>query len=151
MTTKKKLSEMTDDELAAVADEVESQARDRARWRETPSSKERQPERDQWVEQNTTSISLRMPNQLLELLKAAAAVEGIGYQTLMKKWLHERMLMLAKERGAKRVDLGSLRSELRADVETLRHLAESGQRSSRTLEPSRPKVATGKVAARGRG
>jgi hypothetical protein len=49
---KKKLSGMTDSEVVAVVDEVESQARDRARWRETASSKERQPERDQWVEQN---------------------------------------------------------------------------------------------------
>lgn len=130
-TRKKKLSGMTDSEVVVVADEVESQARDRARWRETASSKERQPERDQWVEQSTTAISVRMPNQLLELLKAAAAVEGIGYQTLMKKWLHERMLVLAKERGAKRVDLTELRSELRADVENLRRLAESRARLRR--------------------
>ena len=127
-TRKKKLSDMTDSEVVVVADEVESQARVRARWRETVPSKERQPERDQWVEQNTTAISVRMPNQLLELLKAAAAVEGIGYQTLMKKWLHERMMVLAKERGVRRTALGSLRVELRADVEMLRQLAESRRR-----------------------
>jgi hypothetical protein len=69
-----------------------------------------------------------MPNQLLELLKAAAAVEGIGYQTLMKKWLHERMLALAKERGNGH-GLEGLRAELRADIEVLRRLAEARSRS----------------------
>ena len=98
----KKLSEMNDDELLAASDEVELEARDRSRWTETAESKSKQPEREAWLEDNTTPISIRMPNALLEVLRAVAAAEGIGYQTLIKKWLHRDALALAKSRGEKK-------------------------------------------------
>jgi len=39
----------------------------------------------------STTISLRMPGQMLAILKAFAKREGIGYQVLMKRWLDERI------------------------------------------------------------
>lgn len=36
-------------------------------------------------------ISLRMPQELLDRLRAAADLRGEGYQTLMKRWLEERL------------------------------------------------------------
>lgn len=98
----KKLSEMTDAELAAASDEVELEARDRSRWTETEESKSKEPEREAWLDDNTTAISIRMPNALLEVLRAVAASENMGYQTLIKKWLHRDVLALAKSRGAKK-------------------------------------------------
>lgn len=39
----------------------------------------------------STAISLRMPTQMLAILKAFARREGIGYQVLLKRWLDERI------------------------------------------------------------
>lgn len=39
----------------------------------------------------STLISLRVPNQMLEVLKTFAQREGIGYQVLLKRWLDERI------------------------------------------------------------
>jgi hypothetical protein len=38
-----------------------------------------------------TAISLRLPNDLLALLKKFAEREGIGYQVLLKRWLDDRV------------------------------------------------------------
>ncbi len=38
-----------------------------------------------------TPISIRVPTQMLAVLKAFAKREGIGYQVLMKRWLDERI------------------------------------------------------------
>ena len=120
----KKLSEMTDAELAAASDEVELEARDRSRWTETEESKSKQPEREAWLDDNTTAISIRMPNALLEVLRAVAASENIGYQTLIKKWLHRDALDLAKARGEKRETLArSLQGENRQTEKAVASLA----------------------------
>jgi hypothetical protein len=37
------------------------------------------------------AISIRIPAQMLGILKAFARREGIGYQVLMKRWLDERI------------------------------------------------------------
>lgn len=44
----------------------------------------------------STPISLRVPTQMLTLLKEFARREGIGYQVLMKRWLDDRIRV---ERG----------------------------------------------------
>jgi hypothetical protein len=52
----------------------------------------------------STTISLRMPTQMLSILKAFAQREGIGYQVLLKRWLDERIReerdKLAAQQGA---------------------------------------------------
>lgn len=44
-----------------------------------------------------TPISLRMPNDLLLIIREFARREGVGYQVLIKKWLDDR----AKEEAKK--------------------------------------------------
>ena len=39
----------------------------------------------------STMISLRMPIQMLTILKAFAQRQGVGYQVLLKRWLDERI------------------------------------------------------------
>ena len=39
----------------------------------------------------STTISLRVPNQMLSILKEFARRGGVGYQVLMKRWLDERI------------------------------------------------------------
>jgi len=41
--------------------------------------------------QEVTSISIRMPNALLTVLKKFAEREGVGYQVLIKRWLDDRI------------------------------------------------------------
>lgn len=57
----------------------------------------------------STLISLRLPTQMLEILKAFAEREGVGYQVLLKQWLDDRIrqerLVMHKEQP--RVKTGS--------------------------------------------
>lgn len=41
--------------------------------------------------EDAQAISIRMPKQLLVVLKQFAEREGIGYQVLIKKWLDDRV------------------------------------------------------------
>lgn len=113
---------MTDEALAAVSDDVEREGRDRSLWTETEDSRAQQPERAKWVDENMTAISIRMPNGMLDLLRAVAAAEGIGYQTLIKKWLHRDLIQLAKQRREKRSELAK---SLKVDVEEREELLET--------------------------
>ena len=40
---------------------------------------------------STRTISLRLPQALLEGIRAAAAERDVPYQSLMKVWLHEKL------------------------------------------------------------
>ena len=40
---------------------------------------------------SSTLISIRVPAQMLGILKAFAQREGVGYQVLMKRWLDDRI------------------------------------------------------------
>lgn len=46
-----------------------------------------------------TAISIRLPTAMLEVLKAFAEREGVGYQALMKRWLDERIREERKKLG----------------------------------------------------
>jgi hypothetical protein len=56
----------------------------------------------------SVAISLRMPNQLLELLKKFAKREGVGYQVLIKRWLDDRLraelVRIKNERAARSIE-----------------------------------------------
>jgi hypothetical protein len=39
----------------------------------------------------TVAISIRLPEQQLRILKEFARLDGVGYQTLMKRWLDDRI------------------------------------------------------------
>lgn len=42
-------------------------------------------------QEKSEAISVRIPKQLLQILKLIAAKEGIGYQVLIKRWLDDRV------------------------------------------------------------
>jgi predicted DNA binding CopG/RHH family protein len=96
--TNKSWAEMTGAELAAASDEIEAEMLDSTKWVETEESKARAPEREAWAKANTTSINIRMPNDMLDILKAIAEREHVGYQTLMKQWLRAGIEQYAKNR-----------------------------------------------------
>ena len=54
----------------------------------------------------TQSISLRMPNELLAILKVFAAKRKVGYQVLIKQWLDDRVLAERQELFARRRSAG---------------------------------------------
>jgi hypothetical protein len=57
----------------------------------------------------STPISLRLPNQMLEILKAFAEREGVGYQVLLKRWIDDRIRQerFAMQEEQMRVKAGS--------------------------------------------
>lgn len=58
----------------------------------------------------TTQISIRLPDRMIDILKTVASRRGLGYQTLMKQWLDER---IREEAAADDVD-SSLEAQLKA-------------------------------------
>ena len=52
-------------------------------WDDAPDAVPRAPE--------TKPISMRVPVQMLEILKGLASRKGIGYQVLIKQWLDDRI------------------------------------------------------------
>lgn len=45
------------------------------------------------VRPESVAISIRFPAKMLEILRAFAAREGVGYQVLIKRWLDERLVI----------------------------------------------------------
>lgn len=74
----------------ASSEELEREARDWDLRVLTPRGWKDAPEAIPRVGASTT-ISLRMPTQMLSVLKAFAKQEGVGYQVLLKRWLDDRI------------------------------------------------------------
>jgi predicted DNA binding CopG/RHH family protein len=68
----------------------------------------------------STAISIRMPNQLLELLKKFAKHEDIGYQVLIKRWLDDRL----------RAELERIRKEKVSRPSRHAHKTSTGERKT---------------------
>ena len=71
----------------------EQLAREAAEWderRRTPADFRDAPEAIPRAARSV-AISIRMPSDLLELLKRFAEREGVGYQALIKSWLDDRL------------------------------------------------------------
>jgi len=75
------------DDLAAEVESWESGARQHQAWHDAPEAVVRHAE--------SVSISIRFPQKMLEVLRAFAARERVGYQVLIKRWLDDR---IAQER-----------------------------------------------------
>jgi hypothetical protein len=56
----------------------------------------------------SVSISIRLPRQMVEILKEFARRSGLGYQVLMKRWLDDR---IRQERDRLRQEQERLRRE----------------------------------------
>jgi hypothetical protein len=95
-------------------------------------------------------ISLRMPQGLLDRLRAAATLRGEGYQTLMKRWLEER---LGEDAGiSPPPDLDALPDDIVSSVELspeqVRTLAVHGELLLRLRSPARATQRRGTSKAR---
>ena len=73
----------TETELADEARRWDNRELTPKGWEDAPDAVPRAKE--------SVAISLRVPAQMLEILKEFARREGIGYQVLMKRWLDERI------------------------------------------------------------
>src|SRR5262245_8616523 len=74
---------MTDEELAEEARRWDQREVTPAGWEDAPEAVPRSKE--------SVPISIRLPRQMVEILKEFARRAGIGYQVLMKRWLDERI------------------------------------------------------------
>ena len=73
----------SDEELATEAKRWASRDFEPSEWIDAPEAVPRQGA--------ATPISIRIPTRMLNIMKAFAKREGIGYQVLMKRWLDDRI------------------------------------------------------------
>lgn len=76
--------------------EFNSEAEERAFWESTDSSQypdwsKAEKVRFPNLKPSSTSISLRLPNAMLERVKVAANKRDVPYQSLIKTWLAEKL------------------------------------------------------------
>ena len=108
-----RLAAMTDAEADAVVDaEIEEAKRQGATWEPAPGGDRLGPEG------RTTPVSMRMPIGLQTAIKEIASARGVRYQTLIMRWLEEKV---AEERSQADTVL------IRITSEALRRALETGQ------------------------
>ena len=76
--------------------EFRSEAEERAFWENHDSAEhidwsKAEPVRLPNLKPSSTSISLRLPNALIERIKVAANKRDVPYQSLIKTWLTEKL------------------------------------------------------------
>jgi predicted DNA binding CopG/RHH family protein len=91
---------MTNEELAEEARRWDNREITPAGWEDAPEAVPRAKE--------SMQINIRLPRQMVEILKEFARRSGIGYQVLMKRWLDER---IRQERERFRQEQERLRRE----------------------------------------
>src|SRR5438552_248925 len=91
---------MSNEELAEEARRWDAREVTPAGWEDAPDAVPRAKE--------STQINIRLPRQMVEILKEFARRSGIGYQVLMKRWLDER---IRQERERFRHEQDRLRRE----------------------------------------
>ena len=108
-----RLAGMTDAEVDAVVDaETEEAKRQAATWEPAPGGDRLGPEG------RTTPVSMRMPVGLQNAIKEIAGARGVRYQTLIMRWLEEKV---AEEKSETETVL------LRITSDALRRALETGQ------------------------
>jgi predicted DNA binding CopG/RHH family protein len=80
----------TDQELAEEAKSWDERRLTPAGWQDALEAVPRVEE--------SIAISIRLPRQMLTILKEFASRAGTGYQVLMKRWLDERIRKEAQQR-----------------------------------------------------
>lgn len=104
-----RLARMTDAEVDA---EIEQARQQGAVWEPAAGGDRLGPEG------RTTPVSMRMPIGLQKAIKEIAAARGVRYQSLIMRWLEEKV---AEERSESDTVL------IRINADALRHALESGQ------------------------
>jgi hypothetical protein len=108
-----RLAGMTDAEVAAQVDaEIEEAKRQGATWQPAPGGDRLGPEG------RTVPVSMRMPSGLQNAIKEIASARGVRYQTLIMRWLEEKV---ADERSVADTVL------IRITADALRRALETGQ------------------------
>jgi hypothetical protein len=74
---------LTDEELAREAERWDKREVSPTDWEDAPELVPRVGE--------SVAVSIRMPKQMLAILKEFGRRKGIGYQVLMKRWLDDRI------------------------------------------------------------
>ena len=92
---------INEEELAEEARRWDERRVSPVDWEDAPDAVPRAKE--------SVAISIRLPRQMVEILKEFARRTGIGYQVLMKRWLDER---IRQERERFRKELERRRREL---------------------------------------
>jgi hypothetical protein len=96
----------TNEELAKEAILWDSHQLTPKGWEDAPDAVPRPKE--------SIQISIRLPRQMIEILKEFARRQGIGYQVLIKRWLDERIRQ-ERESLRRRQEPVPHSSETRAD------------------------------------
>jgi hypothetical protein len=107
----------TDEQLAEEARRWDSREITPAGWVEAPDAVPHARE--------STQINIRLPRQMVEILKEFARRSDIGYQVLIKRWLNER--------------IRQERDRIREEQERLRRQQERAQRPP-TIKLSSPTI-----------
>lgn len=81
------------EELASEVQKWESGAYADESWKDAPEAIVRQSE--------SVSVSIRFPKQMLDVLRAFAEREKIGYQVIIKRWLDDRIAQEYERLSAK--------------------------------------------------
>ena len=81
--TESKYVTASDKQLAKEAEQWASGDIEPSEWIDAPEAVPKQGA--------ATPISIRVPTRMLDIMKAFAKREGIGYQVLMKRWLDDRI------------------------------------------------------------
>jgi hypothetical protein len=82
------------EELAEEARQWDADEIDLSGWVDVPA--------DLPVRNPSISVSLRFPQQMLAILKEFARRRGVPYQTMIKQWLRERLVLEARKFKAAR-------------------------------------------------
>ena len=80
--TESKYETASDEQLAKEAEQWPSGDIEPSEWIDAPEAVPKQGA--------ATPISIRVPTRMLDIMKAFAKREGIGYQVLMKRWLDDQ-------------------------------------------------------------
>lgn len=89
----KRLAALTGAELAGIADEWEERAKDPKQWRKVAGDD---------VEAGHYPVSIRFPSRMLDVIKGIAESQGVPWQTLIKRWIDEKVLEVASTHRAAR-------------------------------------------------
>ena len=79
----------------------------------------------------TVAVSVRLPERLIAILKELARREGIGYQTLMKRWLDDRVRDELVEMEQSQDAVRAIRKNIEGAMKQLRRLEVQGTKTDK--------------------
>ena len=80
-----------------MSDLAENRLKTIKSWDEVPEFKSEREEHEFWG--SHSPVSVRMENELVNCLKVLAAIKGVGYQTLLRQFVADRVYEEEKRGG----------------------------------------------------